>query len=67
MSANTNLRPAIFLDRDGTLNEVVYNQDGMEDSPFRPEDLMLLPGPENLPGEFATPDISPCWPPTSQA
>lgn len=48
MSANTNLRPAIFLDRDGTLNEVVYNQDGMEDSPFRTEDLMLLPGA----GEF---------------
>jgi len=42
------LRPAVFLDRDGTLNEVVYNQDGMEDSPFRPEQLVLLPGA----GEF---------------
>lgn len=42
------LRPAVFVDRDGTLNEVVYNQDGMEDSPFRIEDLKLLPGA----GEF---------------
>lgn len=48
MSPSLNLRPAVFLDRDGTLNEVVYNQDGMEDSPFRPEDLLLLPGA----GEF---------------
>jgi D-glycero-D-manno-heptose 1,7-bisphosphate phosphatase len=44
MSEIKNLRPAIFLDRDGTLNEVVLNQEGMEDSPFRSEDLVLLPG-----------------------
>jgi D-glycero-D-manno-heptose 1,7-bisphosphate phosphatase len=44
MTEKENLRPAIFLDRDGTLNEVVLNQDGMEDSPFRSEDLVLLPG-----------------------
>jgi D-glycero-D-manno-heptose 1,7-bisphosphate phosphatase len=48
MTGNTNLRPAIFLDRDGTLNRIVYNQEGNEDSPFRPEDLELLPGA----GEF---------------
>jgi D-glycero-D-manno-heptose 1,7-bisphosphate phosphatase len=48
MSEKADLRPAVFLDRDGTLNEVVYNQDGVEDSPFRPEDLVLLPGA----GEF---------------
>lgn len=48
MIENSNLRPAIFLDRDGTLNEVVLNPQGMEDSPFRPEDLRLLPGA----GEF---------------
>lgn len=40
----SNLRPAVFIDRDGTLNRVVYNADGLEDSPFRVEDLELLPG-----------------------
>ena len=44
MSGTTDLHPAVFLDRDGTLNEVVYDQDGMENSPFRTEDLVLLPG-----------------------
>ena len=48
MSENANLRPAIFLDRDGTLNEIVYDENGMENSPFRPEELVLLPGA----GEF---------------
>ena len=48
MSENANLRPAVFLDRDGTLNEIVYDENGMENSPFRPEDLVLLPGA----GEF---------------
>jgi len=41
-------RPAVFIDRDGTLNEVVFNSEGMEDSPFCTEDLKLLPGA----GEF---------------
>ena len=48
MSGTTDLHPAVFLDRDGTLNEVVYDQDGMENSPFCTEDLVLLPGA----GEF---------------
>lgn len=35
-------RPAVFLDRDGTLNEMVYDPDhGVMDSPFVPEQLML--------------------------
>ena len=37
-------RKAIFLDRDGTLNETVMNpQAGEKDSPFRPEDVRLIP------------------------
>ena len=48
MSENVSLRPAVFLDRDGTLNEIVYDENGLENSPFRPEDLVLLPGA----GEF---------------
>jgi len=43
VSESANLRPAVFLDRDGTLNEIVYDENGMENSPFRPEDLVLLP------------------------
>lgn len=36
---------AVFLDRDGVLNEVVYHQDvGLLDSPFMVEQLRLLPG-----------------------
>lgn len=42
------LRRAVFLDRDGTLNRVVFNQDGEEDSPSRPEEMSLVPGA----GEF---------------
>ena len=38
------LRPAVFLDRDGTLNEILFDPEGREESPFRPEDLVLLPG-----------------------
>jgi len=36
---------AIFLDRDGVLNEVVYHQDiGLLDTPFTIEQFKLLPG-----------------------
>ncbi|MEO0564004.1 MAG: histidinol-phosphatase, partial [Chloroflexota bacterium] len=36
---------AIFLDRDGVLNELIYYPDFEEDeSPRKPEDLRLLPG-----------------------
>lgn len=38
-------RRAVFLDRDGTLNAMVYNPDhGTVDSPLRPDELRLLPG-----------------------
>ena len=38
-------RRAVFLDRDGTLNEMVYDRDhGLVDSPVRPDQLRLLPG-----------------------
>lgn len=43
-------KPAVFLDRDGTLNEIVLNEDiEQPDSPLKPEDLHLIPGvPEAL-------------------
>ena len=38
-------KKAAFLDRDGVLNEIVYNEDTeLLDSPMRPEELRLLPG-----------------------
>lgn len=38
-------RRAVFFDRDGTLNEMVYDEThGRLDSPFCPEDLQLRPG-----------------------
>ena len=38
-------RPAAFLDRDGTLNEVVPDPDsGMPESPLTVEDVRLIPG-----------------------
>ena len=38
-------KPAILLDRDGTLNQIVYNEDTEQlDSPLDPEELVLLPG-----------------------
>lgn len=38
-------RPAVFLDRDGVINEMVYDADhGIVDSPRRPEEFVLLPG-----------------------
>lgn len=36
------LHPAVFVDRDGTLNEMVFDEThGVMDSPFRPEQLTL--------------------------
>jgi len=38
------LKPAVFLDRDGTLNEIVYNDDTeLLDSPLSPQQFKLLP------------------------
>ena len=38
-------KPAIFLDRDGTLNEIVLNEDVEQpDSPLKPEEMHLIPG-----------------------
>lgn len=38
-------QPAVFVDRDGTLNEIVYNEDTeLLDSPLYPEQFKLLPG-----------------------
>ncbi len=37
--------PAVFIDRDGTLNEMVYDEvHGLLDSPRKPEQVMLMPG-----------------------
>jgi mannose-1-phosphate guanylyltransferase / phosphomannomutase len=37
--------PAIFVDRDGTLNDLVWNEDAEQfDSPFKPSDLKLSRG-----------------------
>jgi D-glycero-D-manno-heptose 1,7-bisphosphate phosphatase len=39
------LKRAVFLDRDGTLNKLVYYEDhGVVDSPFLPSQLSLMPG-----------------------
>ena len=39
------LKRAVFLDRDGTINKLVYYPDhGVVDSPFLPSQLTLLPG-----------------------
>ena len=36
---------AVFLDRDGTINAMVYNRDfGFVDSPASPDEFELLPG-----------------------
>jgi len=40
-----NERRAIFMDRDGTINEMVYDEThGLLDSPRRPEQVTLVPG-----------------------
>lgn len=37
--------PAVFLDRDGTLNEIVFDENTEQmDSPFSPDELRLMPG-----------------------
>lgn len=39
------MQKAIFLDRDGVINELICNDDlGVIESPFKPEQLHLLPG-----------------------
>jgi len=39
------MKPALFLDRDGILNEMVYDENhGLLDSPRRPEQVRLVPG-----------------------
>lgn len=36
--------PAVFLDRDGVINEIVYNEETEQlDSPLKPEEFKLLP------------------------
>ena len=38
-------RRAVFLDRDGTINRLVYYEDhGFVDSPFAPSQVKLIPG-----------------------
>jgi len=38
---------AVFLDRDGVINQIVYHQDiGILDTPFHPSQFKLLPGVE---------------------
>jgi D-glycero-D-manno-heptose 1,7-bisphosphate phosphatase len=40
-----NLRGAVFVDRDGTINELVPDPlSGRPESPLRPEDVSLIPG-----------------------
>jgi len=43
------VKPALFLDRDGILNEMVYDEThGLLDSPRRPEQVRLVPGSADL-------------------
>lgn len=43
--ANSGTRGAVFLDRDGSINSVVYNPEfGLVDSPQSPGQFQLLPG-----------------------
>ena len=47
-------RPAVFLDRDGTLNEAVPDShSGMPESPLTVEDVRLLPGAAAAAGKLA--------------
>ncbi|HMP74873.1 MAG TPA: HAD family hydrolase [Kiritimatiellia bacterium] len=39
------MKPALFIDRDGVLNQMVYDQThGLLDSPRRPEQVVAIPG-----------------------
>jgi D-glycero-D-manno-heptose 1,7-bisphosphate phosphatase len=45
MPVNERLRPAVFLDRDGVINQMVYNPEfGLVDSPSNPDQLILYSG-----------------------
>lgn len=42
---HSSLVPAVFVDRDGTLNEMVYDEvHGLLDSPRKPAQVLLIPG-----------------------
>jgi D-glycero-D-manno-heptose 1,7-bisphosphate phosphatase len=46
--------PAVFLDRDGTLNEAVPDPDsGLPESPLSPADVRLIPGAADAVSELA--------------
>jgi D-glycero-D-manno-heptose 1,7-bisphosphate phosphatase len=39
------LRPAVFLDRDGVINQPVWRaQDGVHESPLSPDEVVMVPG-----------------------
>jgi len=45
LSSLQHSRSAVFLDRDGVINEMVYNPEfGLVDSPANPKEFTLLPG-----------------------
>jgi len=45
MKTEPPVRRAVFIDRDGTLNELIYSEEhGIVDSPHRAEDVRLVPG-----------------------
>ncbi len=46
-------KPAIFLDRDGVINEIIYNEETEQlDSPFRSEDFFLIDGAKEAIKQF---------------
>ncbi len=49
ISHQPSARRAIFLDRDGVINQMVYQPDfGLVDSPSKPDEFILLPGISHL-------------------
>jgi D-glycero-D-manno-heptose 1,7-bisphosphate phosphatase len=45
MGVDHALKPAVFVDRDGVINEPVFDpRTGTHESPYRPEDVTLVPG-----------------------